>query len=118
MPLWSRRTAIMMLTGLVLSALGVPSAHPASARTKAECAPAARTFATVPAVLVAHDSPPVLSTPFSPWKMRRKAVLEHTDTRIGLESDLGPACLPALLAAQAQDGPIHSCLINRIPLRC
>jgi hypothetical protein len=116
MPMWSRRTAMLILTSLVLSVPNARGVQPVGPR--AENAPVARPLASAPADLGAVDSSPLSLTPFTPWKMRRKAVLEETDTRIGQESDLGPACLPDRVSSLAQLGPIRSRLINRIPLRC
>jgi hypothetical protein len=114
--MWSRGTAVLILTSLVLSVPDARSVQPV--RPRAECARVARSLANAYADLATHDSSPQSMTPFTPWKMRRKAVLEETETRIGQESDLGPACLPDRVSSLAQVGPIQSRLIDRIPLRC
>jgi hypothetical protein len=59
-----------------------------------------------------------ITTVLSPWKIRRKAVLEQSDPTAGQECDLGPASLPNDRSTLSLGDVTFSRLPCDPPLRC
>jgi hypothetical protein len=114
--MWSRRTATIIVAAFLMLVPPVRSIARAELRADRPPSPAAG------AVALSHQSipasGPVSVSPFEPWKVRRKAVLEDSDSRVPEEVDLGPVLIPNRVVTIVRFGPITRRRVGTVPLRC
>jgi hypothetical protein len=85
---------------------------------QADCAQTLAAHVVNPCLLPFPTSGPASVSSFSPWRHRRKAVLEETNPRILEESDLGAVICPSEFTRSEPSEPHFCGPLSPVPLRC
>jgi hypothetical protein len=118
--MFAARPATLVLSSavfLVLCAVHAPSFRP-YVRPHTSIEMVARLDARVATIALPRRLTESSISDHSPWKIRRKAVLERSDPTAGEECDLGPASLPNDLSNLSLVDFIFPRLPSNPPLRC
>lgn len=115
-PMWWPRCISLILIAAVCSYPSARGSQAVERRAKAASVPGVDV--TAPVVLSAPVSRRESISPFTPIRIRRKAVLEQTHTQIADNLDLGPVPSPSPFLASLPVAPMPCLSFESLPLRC
>jgi hypothetical protein len=114
--MWWRRWAIVILITTLWAAPSARVSQTVERRTKDSTAPAVQV--TAPPLLASLSPGRESAAPLSPFRLRRKAVLEETQIQVIPDADLGPVSLPSRSLAVLPRAPMPRTVPTSLPLRC
>jgi hypothetical protein len=114
--MWLRRSAIVILISILWAAPSARVSRAVEHQTKHPTAPAVHV--TVRPMVASPFSRRESTSPFSPFRLRRKAVLEETQSQVIADVDLGPVPSPDRFLAVLPGAPMAGTPPASLPLRC